>query len=185
VEVERTVRQPGGGRLVDGAAPDGRPRQVLHLRRIEVAGVDEQHAVLGHRPQTDRSGNQLRAVSDQDAQRHPAEITRGGRLDGLHVAVRVEPDDRGIDPGALQSAYRAERCRAVAGHHCRTATASHHVRDGCRDLLVQDGHSLPGVAGRQLGKDRRVRRDRGLEGRQVLVEVVRHQERAQGVTVAW
>jgi hypothetical protein len=158
-------------------AVDRRPFQVLDLGWIEVPRVDQQHPPLGLGAQSQPGGDQLRPVADQDAQRDAAQVPGGGGLEGLHVAVRVEPDDRGVDARTLEPGHRAERGGAVAGQHDRPRPAGCGLRDGVGDRLVQARHPGPGVAFRKLDRHRPIRGDRHVEVVEALVEVVRNQDR--------
>jgi hypothetical protein len=121
-------------------AVDRRPLQVLDLGWIEVPRVDQQHPPLGLGAQSQPGGDQLRPVADQDAQRDAAQVPGGGGLEGLHVAVRVEPDDRGVDARTLEPGHRAERGGAVAGQHDRPRPA------GCLEPELPPRRADPGRA---------------------------------------
>jgi hypothetical protein len=102
VHVQRPLGQGGGVQVGDLGAADRRVGQVGHLGRVEVPGPHEENPVLGHRPQVKAGRDQFGPVSGQQPQRKAAQVARCGRLEGLHVAVRVEPDDPDVDSGVLR-----------------------------------------------------------------------------------
>ena len=75
---------------------------------------------------------------------------RGRRVKGVHIAVRIKPDDAGIDTGPLRPGQRGHRDQTVAGHYGRRATVSDGRGDLVRSSVVERGQPVPDVALGQL-----------------------------------
>ncbi len=146
--------------------------QVGHLGRIQVAGAGPQDPRFGHWPEAEPGGDQLGPVASQQPQRQAAEITRGRGLERLHVPVRVEPDDPGIDPGARQARDRPHGRVAIAGDDHREAAVPGLTSHRIRDRGVQAGQPGPDVARRQLRGDDLAIGKRQVQIGQLLVKVI-------------
>jgi hypothetical protein len=176
VQVYRARRHPVRGQPVHVAALDSGRRQVLLLGRVEVACVDQHDPLLGHRPDPESVGDEFGAVAGEDTQRHAAEVARRGGFQRLQVAVGVEPDDRGVEAGALHARDDGQRRRAVTGQHHWAVPVPNVVGDGGGHERVQMSHPLPRITVGQFGGDDRRRAQRHVEVGKLLVEVIRHEE---------
>jgi hypothetical protein len=83
------------------------------------------------------------------AQRQPTQIPRGAGVEGVQVAVGVEPHDAGMDAGPLRPGQRRHRDQTVA----RDDRGRPALADVGGDLVgcgpVQGGQPTPDVAVRQ------------------------------------
>jgi AcrR family transcriptional regulator len=150
VQVQRPVGQPDTGQVSDRAGRDVRLCQVRLLRRIQVTGAGQYDPLLRHRRKAQGGSDQLRPVAGQQPQRHSGQVPRRRGLRRLHVPVRVQPDDAGAQSGPLQAGHRAERGGAVTGQHrdlALTGPGGHRLGQ----ILIEDGETVPGITGWQLG----------------------------------
>jgi hypothetical protein len=121
VEDDRTVGEAVGADVLDRAPLDAGGGEVRDLRRVQVPGIDQDHALLRYWGDAQGTGEFLMVSAERHPQRHPAEIAGCRCRKGVYVTVSVKPHDRGVQAGSLGTRQRAEQRETVASQHRRHA----------------------------------------------------------------